>query len=273
MIGFVSRVGAMNFYFMVRMAGLKGAVTLANYTCVDGYAPWPGDCIAHVMWSDGKTWQVRDLGDMPSGTSKTFHEDDLPVDCGFDATPFYFLYPKALPKSLAQPPLDYDMHSQPGWRGNIILRAGTASTSYVGEYPGDMVKIDRGSLLSFATFQQNNTDVGTQFVLPNMRLNPAQEEASIRFVSGKSRKLLKEIKCLRNRVSVVAVDDIVVDPTDMVVAVSGDITGVPLYLTHTKDFSQLSFEHTHPPVEYLVFGARWQFQRAMKDWWIKEAFA
>lgn len=262
----------MNFYFMVRVPGLKGAVTLANYTCVDGYAAWPPDCIAHVMWSDGKTWQVRDLCVMQAGHSTTFHEDDLPADCPPDASPFYFLYPRRLSGTLEQPPLDFDMHSQPGWRGNIILRGATVSTSYVGEYPHNMASIDKGSLLSFATFQQNGPDVQTQFVLPNMRLNPAIETATVRFVSGKTRKVIKEIKCQRNRVSVVPVDDISIDPTDMVVAVSGDITGVPLYLTHTRDFSQMSFEHTHPPVEYLVFGDRWQFQRSMKEWWIQEAF-
>lgn len=263
----------MNYYFMVRVPGLKGAVTLANFTCVDGYVAWPSDCIAHVLWSDGKSWQVRALCDIRAGSSITFREEDLPSDCPADASVFYFLYPRPLPKVVDAPPLDYDMHSQPGWRGNIIVRGQNMSTSYVGEYPHGMVSIERGSLLSFATFQQNGGDVGTQFVLPNMRLNPAIEPATVRFVSGRTRRVLKEITCLRNRVSVVPVDDIAVDPADMVVAVSGDITGVPLYLTHTRDFSQMSFEHTHPPVEYLVFGDRWQFQRSMKEWWIKEAFA
>lgn len=203
----------------------------------------------------------------------TFHEDDLPADCPADASPFYFFHPKKLPATVEQPPLDFDMHSQPGWRGNIILRGDDCTASYVGEYPHNMVTIDRGSLLSFATFQQNSGEVGTQFVLPNMRRDPAIETATVRFLSGRTRKVLKEITCRRNRTSVVPVDDILVDPTDMVVAVSGDITGVPLYLTHTRDWREMSFEHTHPPVEYLVFGDRWPFQRSMKSWWIKEAFA
>lgn len=262
----------MNYYFMVRVPGLKGSVTLANFTCVDGYQPWPGPMIAHVMWSDGATWQVRDLGDLPAGHAETFREEDLPAACPADASPFYFLYPERLPRTLDVPRLDFNMHSQPGWRGNIILRGATATTSYVGEYPSGMVGIDKGTLLSFATFQQNDAAVGTQFVLPNMRCDPRIEPCRVRFVSGRTRKLLKEITCWRNRVSVVPVNHISVDPDDMVVAVSPEITGVPLYLTHTPDFAQMSFEHTHPPVEYLVFGDRWQFQRSMKSWWITEAF-
>ncbi len=262
----------MNYFFMPRIPELRAAVTLCNFPPVDGWAAWPPDCVAHVMWSDGARWQVRDLGDLAAGTSHTFDEADLPGDCPADASPFYFFHPEKLPRTLAEPRLDLDMHTLPGWRGNIILRGPSTTTSYVGEYPKGMLKIDRGTLLSFATFQQSGGEVATRFVLPNLRMNPAIEACVVRFVSGRSRKVLKDVTCWRNRVTVAALDGIEVDPTDMVVAVSREITGVPLYLTHTRDFSEMSFEHTHPPVEYLVFGDRMQFQRQMKSWWITEAF-
>lgn len=260
----------MNYYFMPRVPGLTGAVTLANFPNVDGYVPWPPTMVAHVTWTDGKVWQVRQLCDIAPGHAVTFTETMLPDDCPADASPYFFMYPKALPRTLDELIVERFMATSPGWRGNIQLIGPTVSTSYQGEYTWNMVPIHTGTLLSFATFVQLGGNVTTQFILPNLRRDPRTEECRLRFASARTRKVLKEAVVYRNKCSVVPLAGMEVEEGEMVVAVSPDLTGIPLYLTHTLDFSQMSFEHTHPPSELLVFGDRAESQRHMKTWWLTE---
>ncbi len=257
---------------MPRVMGLKGAVTLADFPCVDGAVPWPDPLKLFVAWTDGSRWQVRNINTVDPGTVYRVTEDDLPGDCPPDASPFWFLYPDDLDDALDALPIDNFMNTSPAWRSNIQLIGPGASTSYQGEYPSGMLRIDPGSLLSLSSFAQDGDGVCTKIVFANMHCLPAQRSASIRFVSSRSRRVLRDIEVRTNAVSVVDITDVKPDPGDFVVAVSRDISGVPLYLTHTDDFTELSFEHTHPPVELVVFGDRAAYQRAIKGYWIEEAF-
>ncbi|MBF0252093.1 MAG: hypothetical protein HQL35_15875, partial [Alphaproteobacteria bacterium] len=195
----------MEYYFMTRVPGLKGAVTLADFPNVDGQTPWPDDMIAHVTWTDGQKWNVRDLCEIKAGTATEFTEDDLPQDCPENASPFFFLYPEKLPAALDQLIVSPIMTTSPGWRGNLKVMGKTTSASYQGEYPSFMVKIHQGTLLSFATFVQNTDKVKTQFVLPNLRQDPAVEDCVVRFLGSKSKTVFKDITVKRNHTTVVDV--------------------------------------------------------------------
>ena len=266
----------MNYYFMPRLAGLTGTVTLADFPAVDGFVPWPRDMMAHVAWTDGKAWQVRAVERIDSGRVRRFTEADLPADCPTAAAPFWFLHPEEQPGEMDALPTGNFMDTLPNWRGNIGLIGPTTAATYQGEYPAGMLHIMPGTLLSFATFSQVDEGVRTHFVLPNLHKDPAVREASVRFVGSRSRRLFKEIAVRSNHTSIVDISDIRPDAGELVVAVSKDITGIPLYLTHTEDFGQMSFEHTHPPSELVVFGGEQErrgYQAAMKRYWIEEAFA
>ena len=263
----------MNYYFMPRVPGLKGAVSLADFPAIDGTLNWPDDMCAHVTWTDGENWQVRELGNVASGQVHRFTEDDLPSDCPDHASPFLFLYPTNLPTKLDKLPLETFMNMSPAWRGNIQLISETTAASYQGEYPSAMTAIPRGTLLSYSTFIQNGDGVKTSFVLPNLRQKPAVEEGTIRFIGATTRTIYKDATVRSNHTSIVDLSDI--DPVagELVIAVSRDLTGIPLYLSYTPNFDQLSFEHTHPPAELTVFGDRNSYQKSMKSYWLTEAYS
>ncbi len=262
----------MNYYFMPRFPGLKAAVSLADFTAVDGVIPWPEDMIAHVTWTDGTKWQVRHLGSVVSGQVHRYTEDDLPPDCPSDASPFLFLYRTQLPATLDALPVEHFMDMSPAWRGNIQLFGDTTAVSYQGEYPSFMTNIPRGTLLSFSSFIQNGSGVKTNFILPHLRQSPVIEECAIRFIGATTRKIYKDAIVRTNHTSVVDLSDINPVSGELVLAVSRDITGIPLYLSHMENFTQLSFEHTHPPVELVVFGKRDLYQKKMKSFWLTEAY-
>lgn len=66
-------------------------------------------------------------------------------------------------------------------------------------------------------------------------------------------------------------DDIEPPEGEMIVAVAAGITGVPLYLTRDSAGCYLSFEHTHPPAELIIAGGRWEWQQAMRAYWLNMA--
>ena len=258
---------------MPRVAGLKGAVSLADFPSVDGFVSWPDDMIAHVTWTDGAKWQVRELGKVLSGQVHRYTEEDLPSECPNEASVFLFLYPHLLPKTLDVLLHDNFMNTSPSWRGNIQLFSETTAASYQGEYPSGMMKISHGSLLSYSSFIQNGDGVKTFFLLTNLRKHPKIEEGKIRFIGATTRRVYKDSSIRSNHISVVDLSDI--DPIDgeIVLGISRDMTGIPLYLSHNSNFTQLSFEHTHPPAELVVFGDRDGYQRAMKNYWLLEAYS
>jgi hypothetical protein len=108
--------------------------------------------------------------------------------------------------------------------------------------------------------------------MPNLRRNPTVEKGTIRFIGATTRKVYKDAMVRSNHTSIIDLSDI--DPVsgELVLAVSRDLTGIPLYLSYTSNFSQLSFEHTHPPAELVVFGDRNSYQKDMKYYWLTEAF-
>jgi hypothetical protein len=259
-----------NYYFMPRVPGLKGAVTLANFPAADDGPPWSAGMIAYAAWSDGTAWQVRDLGVLHAGAAVTCTEDDLPSDMPDEATAFLFFHHDRLaPRHDALPAGNF-MNTQPAWRANIGLVGPSSSVSYQGEYTWNLVPVEKGTLLSYTSFVETGPDLRTQFLMVNLRRDPAIEPCRVRFVCARTRSVLGNAVVRRNRCTVVPMDDIEVAPGGVLVTVSPDLTGVPLYLTHTRDFRQMSFEHTHPPSELMVFGARNEVQRDIKSWWLAE---
>ena len=253
---------------MVRIPGLHAEVTLANFPPNDSGAKSPGPQTAHVAWSDGDAWHIRPLDVLDMGKARTYREDDLPRDLPPEAMPSFFLYPERMEGRFDEPVVSNHLETSPSWRGNIKLRSATTSASYQGEYPSVMLNIPTGTMLSIGPMIQRGPEVGTKFIFVNMRRNPACDEATLRFVDAADLQILKTAKVRFNRCTVIDLVDLPDNGGRMIAALSDGIAGIPLYFSHTDDFSCLSMEHTHPPAEVVVFGDRTKVQQKMKSRWL-----
>jgi hypothetical protein len=262
----------MNYYFMPRIEGLKCSVTLANFPCVDGERPWSIAQVLHVAWSDHSLWQVRALDTVSPGKSAVYSCNELPSELPDDVSPFLFFHPKKLPPTLTQLIISDLMLTSPNWRANIQLSSPTTSTSYQGEYPGSMLGIEKGTLLTLGPLLQLKTGLTSKLILVNLGAKPGNEVGRIRFAQMRRRKVLHETTVRRNHCNVIDLSFLNCDDSDPVCLFSNDLTGIPIFLTHDLNFTKMSLEHTHPPTEMLVFGNKQKFQKQMKDWWLSKVY-
>jgi hypothetical protein len=261
----------MNYYFMPRIEGLKCSVTLANFPCVEGERPWSLEQVLHVTWSQDSIWQVRALDTVLPGKSVVCASDELPPELPCDISPFFFFHPKKLPSTLDRLISSDLMLTSPNWRANIQLSSPTTSTSYQGEYPGSMLGVERGTLLSLGPLVQLKTGLTSKLILVNLGAKPGNEIGQIRFAQMRRRKILHETNVLRNHCNIIDLPTLNCEGSDDPICVfSNDLTGIPIFLTHDLGFKKMSLEHTHPPAEMLVGGDKGKFQKQMKGWWLSK---
>jgi len=229
----------MNYFFMPRLKGLKSKITLANFPCVNDGLQQFAEQMVYVTWSDNFTWQVRVIGIILPGQIKTFFESDLPQDLPSTSTPFLFLYPDKLSPTLDHLFASDLMETTPSWRANIGISSETTSTSFQGEYPGNLIQIKTGN-----------------------------EPCHIKFGLLGQEKILKEAIVFQNSCSPVDLSGLCFDESELIYACSDEITGIPLYFSHDHEFKKLNLEHSHPPTELLVFGNRAIFQNKIKLRWL-----
>lgn len=258
----------MNYYFMPRIHGLNCNITLFNFPCVDGKSPWSLKQILHVVWSEHSFWQVRPLATLSPGKSITCTFDDLPSEMPADASPFLFFNPEKLPSKLNRLIYSDLMTTNPHWRANIQLSSPNTSTSYQGEYPGNMIENENGTLLTLSPLIQLKSGLKSKLILVNLGAKPGVEKCQVQFAQMKKQKILLQTSVKRNHCNILDLSVLNCDESDPVCLFSNELTGIPIFLTHDLEFTKMSMEHTHPPAEMLVFGNKWELQNKMKGWWL-----
>lgn len=260
----------MNYYFLPRLPGLNGFVSLANFPPVG--TPPRAEKIAHVAWADGEVWHFRDLGAIQPGQSSRFTSNDLATLCPpeEDASLFLFLADEALDPTAPELPTDGRPDTVPAWRANIGMSSQHTSTSYQGEYPEGMTYIPQGNLISFTPFIQMGPKAKTKLLFVNLKRKPSQTCREIGFADARTRQEVLSVPVRENSINVASLNELPDSDAGIWVTYAREIAGIPLYLSHDPEFRQMSFEHTHPPTEMLIFGDRGQAQRDIKSWWLSK---
>ena len=167
---------------------------------------------------------------------------------------FFFMYPKRLPEHLEVLPVDQFMDSEPSWRGNIQLSSDTTSVSYQGEYPGHMLNISNGKLLTFNPLIQTQPKVVTQLIVVSLLRSPEIKEGRLFVVHQVSGKIRKESSIFTNKCNLIDLSDLENDSEDPLCLYSPDMVGIPIFLSHDPSYRYLSLEHSYPLQEITVFG-------------------
>lgn len=261
----------MNYYFMPRIKGLKASVTLAYYPCVDHCPSRTDPHTIYVTWSDGQHWQYRSLGNILPGEAVKITQDQLPEDCPQSASAFLFFHYKELPGQSAELITSDHMLYMPTWRGIVEIYSDHTATSYSGDYQYEMVKfVKKGTIVSTSPMLQTEDNIVNKFILVNMTLSPAVVKHSIKVVNPKQDAVLLQKDVYTNTFNVIDLAGIEVPEDTIVFNISAGLTGIPLYFSHNKDFTQMSLEHTHPPASFVQEGNTLYFQKHLKKQWLQK---
>ncbi len=263
----------MNYYFFPRCDALSTSVTLANYSPRNGVELSYRDRYVHVCWLANRSWYIKALRSLSPGQSVTIDQSDLDTECPSEteASLFFFLYPRDITGVHNTLPMDDVLNSAPAWRANVRLSSPHTSISFQGEYPAGMMAQNSGSVVSFVPFIQTEPDVVTKILFVNLSANPIDVSGEIRVIRAHDRSVLLSSRDRTNRCTEISLSSIAQEPDTLVVVISEDILGAPIYLSHNQVRTQMSFEHTHPPAELFLWGNRKRVQDEAKNWWLENS--
>ena len=136
----------------------------------------------------------------------------------------------------------------PNYRANLqVSIEGGGFSSYQSDYPFSMVT-KKGSILSaLSSLCNKNADQNIIF-FKNIYELPIQEEFCVFFVNIKTMKVLKKEVVSTNFLNEIIVEKEFIKPE--VFLFTDKYLGVPIFCSIQSN--HVSFEHTHPPHEYII---------------------
>lgn len=138
--------------------------------------------------------------------------------------------------------------TSPAFRSNlqIYLKNGGFS-SYQSEYPFAMVK-KMGTILSSVYSLANAYADNNYILIKNIYEKPISEKFEAYFVNYKLKKIEEEFEIKTNYTNCIKISNKLIKPE--IFFITKKYLGIPMYVSEKNSF--LSFEHTHPPHEYIL---------------------
>jgi hypothetical protein len=163
----------------------------------------------------------------------------------------YFLADKNLDKDFKGDKLENFnsfTNTKPEFRANlkIYLREGGFS-SYQSEYPYSMIT-KKGNILSSISSLANQDAEKNYIFLRNIYEKPIEDKFKAYLVNYKT-KIIEEIfELITNNTNIIEIKKKLIKPE--IFLITKDYLGIPMFVSVNDNF--LSFEHTHPPHEYIL---------------------
>lgn len=140
-------------------------------------------------------------------------------------------------------------HTTPAYRANfkILLNNQGGFSSYQSEYPFEMV-IKKGTILSAVSSIANKDAEKNYIFIRNIYLDPVHENFKAYLVNINLKKVEEEFDIKTNFTNSFELKTSLIKPEIFLVTKS--YLGIPMYVSVKN--KHLSFEHTHPPHEYIL---------------------
>jgi hypothetical protein len=106
----------------------------------------------------------------------------------------------------------------------------------------------RGSILSPMSSLANKNASLNMIFIKNIYESPVNEEFKAFFINIKSKKILKEFKMLTNFTNKIILEKKFISSD--IFLFTDKFIGIPMYVSIKN--KHISFEHTHPPHEYIL---------------------
>ena len=138
--------------------------------------------------------------------------------------------------------------TSPAFRANfqIYLDKGGFS-SYQSEYPYSMVT-KKGTILSSICSLANSDADKNYFMIRNIYEEPIEESFKAYLVNIKKKTIEEKFDIKTNYTNLIEISNKLIKPE--IFLITDKYLGVPMYVSVKNNF--LSFEHTHPPHEYIL---------------------
>ena len=151
--------------------------------------------------------------------------------------------------------------TSPAYRANlkIILRNGGFS-SYQSEYPYSMIT-KKGSILS-SIHSLANVDADSNYVfVKNIYEKPIQKKFTAFLVNIKTKKIEEKFDIKTNFTNSLKLNKNLIKPE--IFLFTKNFLGIPIYASVKN--KHVSFEHTHPPHEYILSNNKFNIIRNLKE--------
>lgn len=263
----------LSYYPVLTSPQCSGVTTVFNFAPNNWEARFRGSRFLNASYSVDDSWYSTCLGEVEDGASVSITEAHLRASIiGLDTSSTCYLSFGAEPAqqvSDALPKSSIPVTSVPAWRASLGLVAPTGSSiSYQGEidpFPAP------GSLLTFGHFLQPSPLVTNSLMFVNLEKSARQRRGFMELRDANNPSgLLAEVEVTNNRVNFISLDNLGFTDECLPLLVCRQMSGIPLYFSHTHDFSALSLEHTHPPASIVIHGDRFKAQRIMKTCWFSK---
>lgn len=150
--------------------------------------------------------------------------------------------------------------TSPAYRANlkIILKNGGFS-SYQSEYPFSMIE-KKGSILSSVCSLANKDADKNYIFIKNIFIDPIIEDFNVYLVDIVKKKIEDKFNMKTNNTNYFELKKSLIKPE--IFLVSKKYLGIPMYVSIKNN--HVSFEHTHPPHEYILSNNKFEIISNLK---------
>ena len=233
----------MNFFYGINNSDFSSELQIPKFKNRD---PHPDNIKLYMAHPNNKKWQVEEF------KNKKINDD------------FYFLDKQEIKNNyiffLAYKSdfnnYDYEelknfnnfTNTMPAYRANfkIFLNNGGFS-SYQSEYPYEMV-LKKGTILSSVSSIANKNAEKNYIFIRNIFFKPVHENFNAYLVNINLRKIEDEFVVKTNYTNCFEIKNSLIKPE--IFLVTKKFLGIPMFISTNKN--HVSFEHTHPPHEYIL---------------------
>ncbi len=261
----------MNYYPLIETSDLSGFVTLANFPPTERWKKTEAFVYAAQL-IQGK-WHITPLGILAPGETRRYTRKSGNF-CDSSSI-FFFMSPEStLSLQIDELPLPTQYQTAtPRWRATLGVSMNGGDAAYSGEYPDEMLKLEKSSCISLCPLIQLSKNIQTTIVFINMLRKPLNQEYSAQLIDCQTKDTIQKWNIRSNKVNICEISpELFKDVKNALTSfVVNGITGIPVYVSKDIESGFLSFEHSHPPIEFLVFGGartRQEIVRNIKKEWV-----
>ena len=149
----------------------------------------------------------------------------------------------------------------PAFRSNlkIFLKNGGFS-SYQSEYPFSMIE-KKGNILTPINILLDKNAEKNYLFIKNIYKEPVIQNFTGYIVNIKKKIILKRFKLKTNYSNIMLIDNDLIDPENYLI--TNEFLGIPMFISINKN--HISFEHTHPPHEYILSKNKFEIIKNLKQ--------